>query len=161
MSLLLKNLLFTLLIPGTVGVYLPLIIARGRGLAAFPPLVTLGVVLYALGACAYAWTVWDFATSGKGTPFPLSGPRKLVVRGLYQYTRNPMYLGVILVIFGWAALFASGWLVVYALGVWLFNHLFVVFYEEPRLKQLFGEEYEAYRAEVSRWLPHLPRKPFA
>jgi len=161
MSLLLKNLLFTLLIPGTVGVYLPLIIARGRGLAGFPPLVTLGVVLYALGACAYAWTVWDFATSGKGTPFPLSGPRKLVVRGLYQYTRNPMYLGVILVIFGWAALFASGWLVVYALGVWLFNHLFVVFYEEPRLKQLFGEEYEAYRAEVSRWLPHLPRKPFA
>lgn len=150
-----KNLLFTLLIPGTVAVYLPLIIAWGRGFTSNPWLLVPGSLVIALGKGIYAWTVWDFASFGRGTPLPIDAPKKLVVRGLYRYVRNPMYIGVFLVILGWASMFASGWLLLYALGMGIVIHLFVVGYEEPGLLELFGEEYEAYRAAVNRWLPRI------
>jgi protein-S-isoprenylcysteine O-methyltransferase Ste14 len=78
-----------------------------------------------------------------------------VVKGLYRYTRNPMYLGVILIILGWASLFAEWQLLIYALGVGIVIHLFVVLYEEPRLQKLFGEDYTSYRRSVRRWLPRI------
>jgi protein-S-isoprenylcysteine O-methyltransferase Ste14 len=115
----------------------------------------LSSLLITLGATIYLWTVWDFANFGRGTPLPIDAPKTLVVRGLYQYVRNPMYIGVILVILGWAGIFAHGWLVLYALSVGILVHLFVVAYEEPRLKELFGEEYETYRAAVGRWVPRI------
>src|SRR5215510_1528724 len=116
MKLLLKNLLFTLIVPGTVGVYVPLVLARHRspasGLGFF-----LALALLVIGAVIYAWCVWDFATFGRGTPAPIDAPKKLVVRGLYRYTRNPMYVGVLTVIIGWAVLFQAAALVLYVLIV--------------------------------------------
>ena len=156
--LFLKNLLFTILVPGTVAVYLPLLITRGRGISSNPLGLAIGILLLILGAAIYSWTVWDFATIGKGTPLPLDAPKKLVVRGLYRYTRNPMYLGVILVILGWRGVFTDGWLLVYVLGVCIAVHLFVVLYEEPRLQELFREEYEVYRRSVGRWVPRIPTR---
>ena len=155
MKLFLKNLLFSILVPGTVAVYVPLLISSGSNITAQLWLRMIGTFMIALGAAIYAWTVWDFASFGRGTPLPIDAPKKLVVRGLYQYIRNPMYLGVILVILGWSAVFASGWLLLYALGVSVIVHLFVVVYEEPRLKKLFGTEYEAYRSAVGRWVPRI------
>ena len=156
MKLFLKNLLFTILVPGTVSVYLPLLIARGKPIASIPFLLALGALLLVFGTAIYLWTVWDFATSGRGTPLPLDAPKKLVVRGLYRYTRNPMYLGVLSVVLGWAGVFADAWLLVYALFAGMLVHIFVVTYEEPKLKELFGAEYEKYQAEVARWIPRLP-----
>ncbi len=155
MKLFLKNLLFTLLIPGMVAVYLPLLIARGRHTASLLALFILGILFLAAGATIYLWTVWDFATAGKGTPLPMDAPRHLVVRGLYRYTRNPMYLGVLLIVLGWSCVFAELWLVAYAAAVALLVHIFVVFYEEPTLLRSFGAEYQAYCQSVSRWLPHF------
>ncbi len=157
MKLFLKNLLFSILVPGTVAVYIPLLILSGSISAGHLWLKIVGIFIIALGATIYAWTVWDFASFGRGTPLPIDAPKKLVVRGLYQYIRNPMYLGVILVILGWSVVFASGWLLLYALGVSVIVHLFVVLYEEPRLKMLFGAEYEAYRFVVGRWVPRIKR----
>lgn len=154
MMLLLKNLLFTLIVPGTVGVYLPLLLARDRAMASGPWLV-LALCLLAVGGAVYAWCVWDFATFGRGTPAPIDAPKRLVVRGLYRYTRNPMYLGVLTVILGWAALFQSSAVLYYALGFGVWFHLFVVLYEERRLTREFGAEYEDYRANVHRWLPRF------
>jgi len=153
--LFLKNLLFTILVPGTVALYIPLLISRGRGVSTQPAMLAVGTLLLVTGAGIYLWTVWDFATTGRGTPLPIDAPKKLVVRGLYRYTRNPMYWGVILVIFGWACVFIDGWLLIYALGVGIVIHLFVIGYEEPRLKDLFGEEYEDYRRSVGRWVPRI------
>lgn len=51
--------------------------------------------------------------------------------------------------------FADAWLLVYTLGMWIIVYLFVVGYEEPKLQELFGEEYKTYRAGVSRWVPHI------
>ncbi len=155
MKLLLKNLLFTLLIPGTVAVYLPLLIARGRHTSSNPILLLMVVLLFVVGTVIYSWTVWDFAITGRGTPLPADAPRHLVVKGLYRYVRNPMYVGVILVILGWVVLFLDGWLLLYAIGVGLLIHLFVVLYEEPKLQHLFGTEYEAYRQTVGRWVPRI------
>ena len=155
MKLFLKNLLFTILIPGTVSVYLPLLIVLGKPMHPSLGAQVSGVFLLALGSAIYLWTVWDFAIQGRGTPLPLDAPKKLVVRGLYHYVRNPMYLGVLLVIVGWAVLFTNVWLLLYTIGVGVLVHLFVVFYEEPRLMQLFGIEYADYLHRVSRWLPRV------
>ena len=156
MALLLKNLLFTVLVPGTVAVYLPLQIAQTRSPASGLTLACALAVL-ALGAAIYTWCVWDFATFGRGTPAPFDAPKKLVVRGLYRYTRNPMYVGVLTVILGQAALFRTANLVLYALVVGACFHLFVILYEERHLAGEFGSQYEAYRAQVARWLPRPSR----
>ena len=156
MGLLLKNLLFTLLMPGTVAVYVPLLIAQSRTPASGLPLAVSLAVL-TLGAAIYCWCVWDFASFGRGTPAPIDAPKQLVVRGLYRYTRNPMYVGVLTVILGWAVLFGSANLVFYALIVGTSFQLFVVLYEEPHLAREFGDQYEVYRARVARWLP-CPRR---
>ena len=159
MVLLLKNLLFTFIIPGTVGVYIPLFIARHRspatGAVGAAALVSLGA-----GGAIYAWCVWDFATFGRGTPVPLDAPKRLVVRGLYRYVRNPMYLGVLTVILGWVVLFQTRGLAIYMLVLPLYFHLMVVCYEEPHLRRLFGKEYGDYCDQVGRWLPRL-RRPSA
>jgi len=156
MTLLLKNLIFTFLVPGTVGIYLPLLIVGDRTAVSGPAFVS-GCVLLAIGAAVYAWCVWDFATFGRGTPAPIDAPKNLVVRGLYRYMRNPMYFGVLTVILGWVALYRSVAVFVYALGVYSLFFLFVVIYEEPHLAQEFGSEYEDYRGKVNRWMPRPPR----
>jgi len=152
MVLLLKNLLFTVLVPGTVAVYLPLSIAGGEPVPAGPGRL-LAAALFLLGAAVYGWCVWDFAAFGRGTPAPIDAPRRLVVRGLYRYTRNPIYLGVLTAILGWVVLYRTRELAVYGLAVALAFHLIVLLYEEPQLRRLFGDEYEAYCARVRRWLP--------
>ena len=95
--------------------------------------------------------VWDFFATGKGTLAPIDPPRFLVVQGLYRFTRNPMYNGVVALILGEAGLFRSVALVEYALLVLVLFHLFVVLYEEPALESQFGEAYRAYRRAVPRW----------
>ncbi len=156
MALLFKNLLFTVLVPGTVAVYVPLLTAGSRSPAS-GTLFVIGLALLVVGAATYAWCVWDFATFGRGTPAPIDAPKKLVVRGLYRYTRNPMYVGVLTVIMGWAALFRSAKLALYALVVGTCFHLFIVLYEERHLLAEFGTQYEAYRSQVPRWLPRRRR----
>jgi protein-S-isoprenylcysteine O-methyltransferase Ste14 len=155
MALLLKNLLFTLLqYCREQGVVVPLMLARDRPPATGPEFfVALG--LLATGGATYAWTVWDFASLGRGTPAPIDARIRLVVRGLYRYTRNPMYVGVLTVLLGWVVLYQAPMSLVYAIGVAICFHLFVVLYEEPHLAQVFEAEYSNYCASVGRWLPHF------
>ena len=151
-ALFLKNLLFTVLVPGTVAVYVPLLIVQTRSPAA-GPMFYLALPVFVLGGAMYAWCVWDFSTFGRGTPAPIDAPKKLVVRGLYRYTRNPMYVGVLTVILGWAIFFRDPNLVLYVLGVGICFHLFIVLYEERHLDREFGNQYDKYCARVARWLP--------
>jgi protein-S-isoprenylcysteine O-methyltransferase Ste14 len=158
--LLLKNLLFTVVVPGTVAVYVPLLMTRGQRLeSAGAPLVAGALLL--TGMAIYSWCLWDFASFGRGTPAPMDAPKRLVARGLYRHTRNPMYLGVLCTILGWAVLFRADQLLLYALGIGLCFHLFVVLYEEPHLQKTFGASYEEYRSRVNRWLPKIARRPNA
>ncbi len=153
-SLLRRNLRFTLLVPGTVGVVLPLGIAwftqpvwtRPGGLR------WVGLAPLALGAAVYVWTVWSFATRGRGTPGPWDPPRHLVAIGPYRVSRNPMYVGVLCVIVGEAVLTESWWVAAYGGLVALMFNLFIRLYEEPTLSRRFGEEWAAYRRRVPRWI---------
>lgn len=156
MVLLLKNLLFTLLVPGTVAVYVPLLIVKSRTPAS-GGVLAIALTLLVTGVAIYAWCVWDFAVGGRGTPALIDAPKKLVARGLYRFTRNPMYTGVLTVILGWAVLFRAVDLAIYALIVGTGFHLFVVFYEERHLRRVFGSEYDSYCARADRWFPRVRR----
>ena len=157
--LLFKNLVFTVVVPGTFGVYIPMAIARGTGARAVGVGLfwLIGFALLILGTLIYLICVMEFAVRGRGTPAPIDAPKHLVVSGLYQYVRNPMYVGVLSVVLGWTFLSRSLELLGYAALLALCFHAFIRLYEEPVLRKQFGAEYEQYTATVGRWLPHLPR----
>ena len=96
-----------------------------------------------------------FALQGLGTPAPVAPPQKLVVTGLYRHVRNPMYVSVLAAVLGQAFLLGDARLIAYVALFWLACHLYVVAYEEPTLTRTFGAEYEAFRANVPRWLPRV------
>lgn len=149
-----KTLIFSVLVPGTVGVYIPWRL-RGVGPHEVSALGWMGLAPLAMGAGVYLWCAWDFAAFGLGTPLPLDAPKRLVARGLYRFVRNPMYVGVLLLILGQALWFESVAILWYALAVALLFHLFVVLYEERALRSKFGESYRQYCSRVPRWLPRL------
>jgi protein-S-isoprenylcysteine O-methyltransferase Ste14/HD superfamily phosphohydrolase YqeK len=155
-----KNLLFTLIVPGSVAFYLPYRIGtQAAALSAFGPVRWLvAAPLLLIGAAMYLSCLWDFAVTGRGTPAPIDPPKELVVRGLYRYVRNPMYVGVLAAIAGWVVLFRSGSLFAYAAIVALLFHGFVVLAEEPLLRRRFGAAYDTYQRRVRRWLPGRARR---
>ena len=101
------------------------------------------------------WCFWDFLVKGKGTPAPIDPPKELVVSGLYNYVRNPMYVGVELMLIGHFLWFGFWNLLVYAAFFFAAFYIFVLLYEEPTLKKKFGAAYEEYLKRVPRWIPRL------
>jgi protein-S-isoprenylcysteine O-methyltransferase Ste14 len=101
-------------------------------------------------------SVSKFATQGKGTLSPADPAKRLVVNGLYRYVRNPMYIGVLMILLGEALFFRSGTMFFYTAVVFVVFNLFIRFFEEPYLKKTFGEEYERYYSAVNRWIPGKP-----
>jgi protein-S-isoprenylcysteine O-methyltransferase Ste14 len=157
--LFLKNLAFTLVMPGSVAVWVPLWIAARAGRSpadAWTGAHRLAALPLALGAAIYFWCLWDFATFGRGTPAPIDAPKRLVARGLYRVVRNPMYLGVLTVIAGWWALFGLPLLWQYGAAVAAGFQVFVLVVEEPSLRRQFGGDYARYCDAVRRWLPGTP-----
>ncbi|CAN5815525.1 isoprenylcysteine carboxylmethyltransferase family protein [soil metagenome] len=155
---LLKTLLFTLVVPGTVAGGIPyLLLVYGRSLPPLPagPLRYAGGVLLVLGVLIYLWCAAEFTFRGHGTPSPTDSPRELVVTGLYRYSRNPMYVGIASTLFGTALFFQSAEVLLYATLVLLGFHLRVIYYEEPKLERSFGASFRRYRQEVPRWLLRL------
>jgi protein-S-isoprenylcysteine O-methyltransferase Ste14 len=158
-----KSIVFTILIPGTVAAYVPQWLAR-----IYPQQIELGLFAYAgvvamlLGFGIYTLCVLRFLLDGGGTPAiwftkPISfligeEPNKLVIRGLYRFSRNPMYLGVVCFVLGEAIWFQKSILFLYAVGLWFCFHLVVVFLEEPHLKKRMGQDYTQFVSKVPRWI---------
>jgi protein-S-isoprenylcysteine O-methyltransferase Ste14 len=154
---LLKTALFTVVVPGTVAGYLPWsLLQRETAWLPFGPLRWIGAPVLLFGLAVYLRCAWDFATAGRGTPLPLDAPKELVVRGLYRWMRNPMYVGVLSVILGVGLLSTSRSVLSYFAIVFLVFHLVVVLYEEQALASRFGESYARYRRQVPRWIPRRP-----
>ena len=152
MELFLKSTLFTVVMPGTFAVLLPILVAGDRT-AASSAALGVALFLFALGAIVYLRSAWDFAVFGSGTPAPIDPPKRLVTHGFYRYTRNPMYVASLSVVVGWAVLFGAVILMAYAFLLFVFFSLFIRLYEEPRLAREFGPEYTEYMRRVGRWLP--------
>ena len=144
------------LLPVTVTLVVPGLIlwrngAEGGGWA----LVLVGAVLVAAGVALVAWTATLFARVGRGTIAPWDPTSRLVVLGPYRHVRNPMISGVLAILLGEAAIFASVPLLLWFAGVFAVNALYLPLVEEPGLRKRFGADYDAYRANVPRWLPRL------
>ncbi len=157
-----KSLVFTVIVPGTVTVIIPYWILTTDPNFSVGNFQLFGVLPIALGGIFYFWCLWDFTFSGRGTPAPIDPPKVLVAKGLYQFVRNPMYVGALLILLGEAIFFRSWTLLLHALAFALGFHLAVVFYEEPTLTRKFGTSYEEYCQDVPRWIPRFfpgKRKP--
>jgi len=112
-----------------------------------------GVVVLALGFLLFVSSLRRFVTEGEGTLAPWDPPRRLVVRGPYRFVRNPMISGVILVLAGEAMVLASRPHGLWALTFFAINAIYIPLFEEPFLRQRFGDDYEEYCRHVPRMLP--------
>ena len=148
-----RALLAFLVLPGIAAIIAPPLLAYLDPWKrhAFMP----GIFVMLIGAAVLLWCVRDFYVSGKGTLAPWDPPRQLVVVGLYHHTRNPMYIGVLLLVLGWSLYFASIVLAVYSVILAAGFHIRVLRHEEPWLESQFGAEWGRYSKAVPRWLPRL------
>jgi protein-S-isoprenylcysteine O-methyltransferase Ste14 len=156
LSLAVRNLVFTIVVPGLGGVWVPWRILTRDGHTATPVAWEAAGVI-AAGAALYVWCVWNFASVGDGTPGLWDAPSRVVAAGPYRWVRNPIYLAALLIVLGEAWLFMSLPLLAYAGVMAVFFHLFVTGYEERRLSRRFGRTYLEYRRTVPRWIPRRPR----
>jgi protein-S-isoprenylcysteine O-methyltransferase Ste14 len=136
-----------LLLPGVVAFAVPWLL-RPAGVS----FRVIGLVPLAIGVILLLWCVRDFYVAGRGSLAPWDPPKRLVVVGLYQYSRNPMYLAVLTILAAWALGFGSRTLWLYAASVALAFHLRVLLGEEPWLARTHGEAWESYRGRVPRWI---------
>jgi protein-S-isoprenylcysteine O-methyltransferase Ste14 len=156
MAVLVRAIAYAALFIGLVLVFLPAQMLSGAGVARPAQLgapQVAGMIVGAAGATVAIWCILTFVLIGRGTPAPFDPPRRLVVRGPYKHVRNPMYLGAGLALVGAALFYETGVLWAYAAGFLMLMHLVVVLYEEPALRRVFGEDYQAYCRHVRRWWP--------
>jgi protein-S-isoprenylcysteine O-methyltransferase Ste14 len=145
-----RALIAFLALPGMVAFIVPgaWLLRTGHTTPVYPS----GLAVLGAGAAALLWCVRDFYVVGKGTLAPWAPPRNLVIVGLYCYTRNPMYVAVTLILFGWALSFNLPALYIYTIAVATAFHFRVVLGEEPWLARMHGAIWEDYARRVPRWL---------
>jgi protein-S-isoprenylcysteine O-methyltransferase Ste14 len=137
-----------LALPGVVAFAVPLLLIAPAHVANLRP---IGWVVVGVGVIVLIATIREFYVAGRGTLAPWAPPRRLVVTGLYRISRNPMYVGVVLILAGWAIGFRSWPLVVYTTVMTAIFHVRILLHEEPFLARTHGEAWRAYRARVPRW----------
>jgi protein-S-isoprenylcysteine O-methyltransferase Ste14 len=159
----LVTILFLFVAPGTVVGLVPWLLS---GWIVQPPLLGwpatrwIGVALIALGVPVLLESFYRFAWVGRGSPAPPFPTQTLVVTGFYRFVRNPMYVAVASMILGQGLLFGSVPVLVWGAIVIGAFHTFVLLYEEPKLRETYGESYLAYCRAVRRWWPRVtPYRP--
>lgn len=155
-SLFIRNLVFTILQPGLVAGLIPYLIINYSGKnnieSSSPLLYYTGALIFAFGSLVVLFCIGQFAIQGAGTLSPADPTKKLVTSGLYRFSRNPMYIGVLTMLIGENISMSNVYLWVYSGLVFLTFYLFVRYREEPRLSRDFGIDYDNYRQRVKRWI---------
>jgi protein-S-isoprenylcysteine O-methyltransferase Ste14 len=110
-----------------------------------------------IGAALSFWCAMEFAVRGLGTPAPFDPPRRLVITGLYRWMRNPMYVGLGVMLLGETLLLPQIWreMAMLIAALWVAITVMVIRKEERDLRRLFGAAYEAYCRLVPRWIPRM------
>jgi protein-S-isoprenylcysteine O-methyltransferase Ste14 len=144
-----------------------------------PPIVALAFAL-AMAACAYVLPIASVSFSGRGlaagailtaglavilasvlqflrarttvNPLAPEAATSLVTNGLFRFTRNPMYLGMALILAAWAIWLANGVGALLPLGFVAYINRFQIAPEERALRAHFGHEFEVYAVRVRRWI---------
>lgn len=114
------------------------------------PLVVAGVVIV---VASFAWLIWSARMMVRGgSSLPVHHPTaKLVIRGPYRWSRNPIYAGMVLAFLGIGLARSSWWFVVLAMAVAVLLRWGVILREEAYLERKFGDEYRDYAKRVRRW----------
>lgn len=158
MAVFFRAITYAVLFVGVVLIYVPARLLSWSGIV-YPTAIetqqVIGMVMAIAGAVIAVWSIFTFASVGRGTPAPFDPPRRLVIQGPYRFVRNPMYIGAGLALGGAAFFYESLPLLSYTGIFLLIAHAFVVSYEEPTLRRTFGHEYEAYCRQVRQWWPRL------
>lgn len=130
-------------------------IARLAPLVAFPTAirVVLAVALCAAGVAFAGAGVQSFKRERTTLdPTRPANASSLVSTGVFRVTRNPMYLGLLLVLMAWTVLLSSAWGLLGAAGFVLYMNHFQIKPEERALEKRFRDDYTTYAARVRRWL---------
>ena len=160
--MLLRHLLSILFLPFLAAVVIPFWLltsfawidhrwAAGTAVVWLPRLS--GALVVAFGLCLLIWCIYLFVRFGQGTIAPWNPTRQQVAAGPYRFVRNPMIIGVALVLSGQAIFWGSWVIALWTCIFILVNHFYFVFSEEPGLEKRFGQSYLIYKANVPRWLP--------
>lgn len=156
LSLLLRNLFFTILHPGLVAGLIPYWILGGKSMRLVVQTWLFyqytGAMVFTISLVITLSCIISFAVKGRGTLSPADPTKRLVKVGLYRFSRNPMYIGVIMILIGEAIFFQSVNLWIYLLSVFVGFNLFILLFEEPRLRKEFGADYRSYCQQVRRWI---------
>jgi protein-S-isoprenylcysteine O-methyltransferase Ste14 len=110
----------------------------------------VGLVLIGVGAALAFAGDRTFRAIGTNTP-PWKPALQLATAGVYRYLRNPMYVGMTLMVGGLAIALASDWMLVLLVAAVFVVHYGAVLREERYLEQKFGERYLRYKTAVSRY----------
>ncbi len=115
------------------------------------PIRYSGLILLALGILFVGWGARAFARADTAIR-PLEASTTLVTHGLYRFTRNPMYLGMIQILAGVCLLLGSlsPWLLIPGF-ILIVRNAFIL-REEAMMERTFGEQYRNYRSSVRRWI---------
>lgn len=151
----LKSLFFLIFLPGVFVGFIPITFLLTGAYIETWILAYLALPLWLIGGAIILWCFWDFLVKGRGTPAPIDPPKELIVAGFYRFVRNPMYVGVLLMLVSEFLWFGYWVLLGYAFFFFIVFHLFVLLYEEPALKKKFGRSYENYLKTVPRWFPRF------
>lgn len=131
------------------------------GISLITPLLEVALFTRVSAAIMFALAGSGFSLAGvisfrraKTTVNPMKPETatSLVSTGIYRVTRNPMYVGLLLVLIAWVAYLSSAWALLGPLGFVLYISRFQIAPEERVLSTLFGAEYTAYQSKVRRWL---------
>jgi protein-S-isoprenylcysteine O-methyltransferase Ste14 len=151
--------LLSFILPVTVLIIVPSLIEK-RILISLNVITIIGFTVMLFGITLMVLTIRMFIRIGKGTLAPWDPTRKLVTKSLYAHVRNPMILGVNIVLIGEAITFRSNNILIWAGCFFILNTVYFIFSEEPGLKKRFGDEYEEYKRNVPRWIPRIrPWRP--
>jgi protein-S-isoprenylcysteine O-methyltransferase Ste14 len=149
--------IISLILPVTVLLIVPLYIEANISILHIPAFLT-GLLIMCIGLYIMIMTISTIIRIGKGTLAPWSPTRKLVVGGMYGHVRNPMIMGVLIVLIGESIAILSLNIFIWAVIFFIINNIFFVLYEEPDLEKKFGAEYLEYKKNVPHWMPR--RRPF-
>jgi protein-S-isoprenylcysteine O-methyltransferase Ste14 len=150
--------LFSLILPVTVLIIVPFCIEKRLNTDNLYALYT-GLLIMCLGLSVMALAISLFIRIGKGTLAPWSPTKKLIIRGIYCHVRNPMIIGVLIVLIGEAVAILSLNIFIWAVAFFISNNIYFYLYEEPDLNKKFGKEYNEYKKNVPRWIPSM--KPYS
>ena len=134
-----------------LGIAVELILPTHDPLRTLPGVTLVGALLFALGAVIAGWG-WITFRKARTTTVPGERSSELVAWGPYRYTRNPMYVGLVIAYLGEAGILRQLWPVVMLPLVIAYVNWIVIPVEEAKLNEVFGPDYERYRARVRRWI---------